>query len=134
MNQPPNAVREEHIDLTRFDQGSHFAGAPDRMTHSLTSAIGTRAVIRFTIHRLRATLSELGSIREGTTSATLGTGDSRDESSLRNRSDDVATFFLAHRTQLFNPIADRLSLLFNNLLGSGCLFYSLLFHKYLLSE
>ena len=78
MDQPPNAVRKEHINLARLDQRGHFTGAPNRMTHRLTGAIGAREIVRFAIYCLRATLREFSSVGEGTSGSTLRTGDSRD--------------------------------------------------------
>src|SRR6266850_3760010 len=50
MNQPPNAVRKEHIYLAGLDQRGNFTSAPNRMTHRLTGAIGARAIVRLAIH------------------------------------------------------------------------------------
>jgi hypothetical protein len=50
MNQSANAIRKQHIDLAWLDQSSHFAGAPDWVTHSLAGAISARSVIGLAVH------------------------------------------------------------------------------------
>ena len=52
MNQTADAIRKQHVDFARFDQGSHFAGAPDWMAHGLSGAISARPVVWLAIYGL----------------------------------------------------------------------------------
>ena len=50
MNKPANPIREEHIDLSRFDDRGNFARTPHGMNHYLAGAIGAGHVIRFALN------------------------------------------------------------------------------------
>lgn len=124
VNQPANSVGEKHVDLARLDKRGHFTGSPDRVAHRLARAISSCLIVRLANHRFGSTLCQFRSIGERTSRAALWTSYSRNQSSLGNRSYHVASLFLTYCAQLFNPVADCVSLSLNRLL-----LYSLLLHK-----
>jgi len=64
MNQTPDAIRKQHIDLSGFDKSGNFTRSPNWMAHRLTGAISARAVVRLTIHGLRTALRQFGAVGE----------------------------------------------------------------------
>jgi len=78
MNQPSDAIGEQNVDLSWLDQRGYLAGSPDWVAHRLAGAVSARAIVRFAVHSLRATLGQFGAVGKRATSATLRAGNSGD--------------------------------------------------------
>ena len=103
VNQTPQAVGEQHIDLTRFNDCRYFAFAELWMHHGLAPAIGARAIIGRPCFRRRYAL---GAAFIWNPRVTNWTTHPRNLAALANCGDHVSAIFVAGYAPLFHSISD----------------------------
>src|ERR1051326_1872824 len=106
MDQPPDSIRKQDINLTRLYYRRHFTFAEGWVNHGLAAAICARSIIR-RADFCRSTTGRAALVGDART--TLRATHARDFSFLSDGSDDVTTLFAASEAHLFNSISNRKS-------------------------
>src|SRR5436853_7204425 len=119
MNEASHSVREKNIHLAWFNEGRYFSLAKCWMHHSLSAAIGARAIVG------------CADLSRGSTSCTAfianarvayRTTDARDLSLLAEHSDDMAALFATSDAHLLDPVSGCESLCFDHVAAPLMLF------------
>jgi hypothetical protein len=102
VNETPQTIREQNINLARLNQRRYFSLAKRRMHHGLAPAIGASSIVWSAyLGRSRARYAAL----VGNARAAYRATNARNSSLLADRSNDVPALFTALEAHLLDSIS-----------------------------